>query len=118
MNELSNSLTILVLVCIAIGAIVSIVTLTLLYSGLPFFGPVNDLTNAIVGVFIGLLAWQFFAMLPNRSVPGVVGLVFSWIGATLIIKLPYVCRQIAVKIGDPVPFAIHVKGRTISFLMA
>jgi hypothetical protein len=85
MSELSNSLTILVLVCIAIGAIVSIVTLTLLYLGLPFFGPVNDYINAIVGVFIGLLAWQFFAKLPSKFVPGIVGLVFAWIGVTLVI---------------------------------
>jgi hypothetical protein len=85
MSELANSLTILVLVCIAIGAIVSIVTLTLLYLGLPFFGPVNDFVNAIVGVLIGLLAWQFFAKLPSKFVPGIVGLVFAWIGVTLVI---------------------------------
>ena len=30
---------------IAVGALISIITLTLLYSGLPFFGPVNELTN-------------------------------------------------------------------------
>jgi hypothetical protein len=85
MGETISSLTPQLLVGIAIGALVSIVTLTLLYSGLPVFGPVNDLTNAVVGFMIGLLAWQVFAALPSKSPLSVAGLLFCWAGVALII---------------------------------
>jgi hypothetical protein len=85
MDETVSPLTTQLLIAIAIGALVSIITLTLLYSGLPLFGSVNDLTNAVVGFMIGLLAWQFFAALPRKTLQSVVGLLFCWAGAALII---------------------------------
>ena len=84
MSETISSLTPQLLVAIAVGALVSVVTLTLLYAGLPFFGPVNDLTNAVIGLVIALLARQFFAALP-KSLPSVAGLLLCWAGAALII---------------------------------
>jgi hypothetical protein len=85
MSETVSSLTLRLLVGIAIGALVSVVTLTLLYAGVPVFGPINDLTNAVVGVLIGLLAWQFYAARPSRSPLRVAGLILSWAGAALVI---------------------------------
>lgn len=41
----------------------SIITLILLYSGFPFFGPVNDLTNAISGLVLLALAWNVHSVL-------------------------------------------------------
>ena len=84
MGETVSLLTIQLLAGIAIGTLASVVTLILLYSGLPFFGPVNDLTNAVIGLMIALLAWQFFAALP-KSLPSVAGLLLCWAGAVLII---------------------------------
>ena len=85
MGETAKSLTVLILDGIAIGAVGSVITLGLLYAGLPFFGPVNDLTNALVGLFIGLLAWQFFASLPTKAAPDILIMLVCWAGAILII---------------------------------
>lgn len=52
---------------IGIAAVVSIITLTLLYSGMPFFGPVNDLTNAVTGVLYFILALQIDPLLRAQS---------------------------------------------------
>lgn len=52
---------------IAVTALFSVITLILLYSGIPIFGPINDLTNAVNGFLIALLAWQFHAMLRERA---------------------------------------------------
>jgi hypothetical protein len=46
---------------------------------------VNDIINAVVGLMIGLLAWQFFAALPSKSPVSVAGLLFCWAGAALLI---------------------------------
>jgi hypothetical protein len=73
-------------IAIAITAVISIITLTLLYSGMPFFGPVNDLTNAVGGVLSALLVWQFHALLrehaPNTAI---LLLLAAWIGSAAII---------------------------------
>ena len=84
MGEILSSLTPQLLVGIAVGAFASVVTLALLYAGLPVFGPVNDLINAVVGFVIALLAWQFFAAQP-KSLPSVAGLLLCWAGVALII---------------------------------
>ena len=52
---------------ISLAAIVAVITLTLLYSGFPFFGPVNDLTNAVAGVLYFTLALQIHPLQRTRS---------------------------------------------------
>jgi hypothetical protein len=61
------SMTGQVAIAIAIAALVSVGTLALLYSGMPIFGPINDFTNAINGLLIALLVWQFHAMLRDNT---------------------------------------------------
>jgi hypothetical protein len=73
-------------IAIAITAVISIITLTLLYSELPFFGPVNDLTNAVGGLLSALLVWQFHALLRERAPnTAIFYLLAAWIGTTAII---------------------------------
>lgn len=73
-------------IAIAITALVSIITLALLYSNLPPFGPINDLTNAVGGLLSGLLIWQFHALLRERA-PGAATLFLlaGWAGSAAII---------------------------------
>lgn len=73
-------------IAIAILAVVSIATLILLYSGLPVFGPINDLTNAVSGLFSALLVWRLYSLLRARA-PGWPGLLLSaaWAGCAAII---------------------------------
>jgi len=82
-------------VAIAVAAVVSLITLGLLYSGLPFFGPINDLTNAVSGLLTALLAWQFHALLRQRA-PALATpvLIAAWIGSALI-----VANSILVAVG-------------------
>jgi len=73
-------------IAIAITAVISIITLTLLYSGLPFFGPVNDLTNAVGGMLSALLVWQFHALLRERTPNAAIFLLLAaWVGSAAII---------------------------------
>jgi len=73
-------------IAIAITAVISIITLTLLYSGLPFFGPVNDLTNAVGGMLSALLVWQFHALLRERAPNAAIFLLLAaWVGSAAII---------------------------------
>ena len=44
----------------------SIITLILLYSGLPFFGPINDITNGISGLVVFALAWNLHSVLSKN----------------------------------------------------
>ena len=85
-TSLDRSRTGRIATAIAVTAVVSVVTLALLYSGLPFFGPVNDLTNALNGLLIALLAWQFHAILKERA-PGAAAvlLLIAWAGSAAII---------------------------------
>lgn len=73
-------------ITIAITAMISIITLALLYSGVPFFGPINDLTNAVGGILSALLVWHFHTLLreraPNRAI---FFLLAAWIGSAAII---------------------------------
>lgn len=70
---------------IAAIAVISIVTLAVMAAGVPVFGPINDLTNAVGGLLSALLAWQFHALLRER-IPGVavLGLLAAWAGAAAI----------------------------------
>lgn len=52
---------------VAITAVLGLITLILLYSGLPFFGPVNDLLTAFGGFLILLLAWQFHPLIQTKA---------------------------------------------------
>jgi hypothetical protein len=71
---------------IAIAAVASIVTLILLYSGLPFFGPVNDLINAVSGILIAGFVWQFYAILREKSPTiAILLMLIAWAGAIMII---------------------------------
>jgi len=71
---------------IAITAVVPIITLSQLYAGLPFFGPVNDLTNAVSGLLSALLVWQLHAILKERSpAAATLLLLLAWAGATAVI---------------------------------
>lgn len=73
-------------IAIAITAVISIVTLTLLYSGMPFFGPVNDLTNAVGGLLSALLVWQFHTLMRERAPnTAIFFLLAAWIGSAAII---------------------------------
>jgi hypothetical protein len=73
-------------IAIAITAVISIITLTLLYSGLPFFGPVNDMTNAVGGLLSALLVWQFHILLRERAPnTAIFFLLAAWIGSAAII---------------------------------
>jgi hypothetical protein len=73
-------------ITIAITAVISIITLTLLYSGIPFFGPINDLTNAVGGLLSALLVWQFHALLRKRAPnTAIFFLLAAWIGSAAII---------------------------------
>jgi hypothetical protein len=74
-----------VLYGIVMCAVLSVVTLVLLYSGLPLFGPVNDMINAASGVFIMVLVWQLFNTQVTWSMLNVVAVLVAWIGALLVL---------------------------------
>jgi hypothetical protein len=85
-NSLYTQATGQIAMAFAITALASILTLSLLYAGIPIFGPINDLTNAVGGVFSTILAWQFHALLRERS-PGAAAifLLAAWGGSAAII---------------------------------
>jgi len=67
MNTFDPQLTGKLASAIVVTAILSIITLALLYSGIPIFGPINDLINASSGVLIAVMAWQFYFLLSERA---------------------------------------------------
>jgi len=67
MNTFDPQLTGKLASAIPLTAVLSIITLTLLYSGIPIFGPINDLTNAVSGVLVAVMAWQFHFLLRERA---------------------------------------------------
>jgi|Deesub1362A_J573_1020465.scaffolds.fasta_scaffold01021_5 hypothetical protein len=82
----NGSLTGRIATAIAIAAVVSVATLVLLYSGMPFFGQLNDLTNAFSGLLMAMLAWRFHAILRHRApVAAVVLLMVAWTGSAAIV---------------------------------
>lgn len=73
-------------VAIAVTAAVSIVTLGLLTSGLPIFGPINDLTNAVGGLLTAVLVWRLHRALLRRGGAALPALVVTaWVGSAAII---------------------------------
>ena len=73
-------------IAIVIAALLSIVTLILLYAGIPFFGPINDVINALSGLLIAAFVWQFHAAFQTRF-PGlaILLLVIAWAGVAAIV---------------------------------
>lgn len=85
MNDFSPQLTQQLGAAIAITAVLSVLTLILLYTGIPFFGPVNDLITAVGGILIAGLALQFHALLGDEiSGLALILLLIAWAGAALI----------------------------------
>ena len=86
MNTFDPQLTGKISSTIPLIAILSIITLALLYSGIPIFGPINDLTNAFNGVLIVIMAWQFHFLLRERAAGvAVIFLVVVFVGTAAII---------------------------------
>ena len=85
MNDFSPKLTRQISLAIAITAALSVLTLILLYAGIPFFGPVNDLITAVGGILIAGLALQLHPLV-RKEIPGLalVPLLIAWAGAALI----------------------------------
>ena len=71
-------------IAITILFVLGIITLALLYSGFPFFGPVNDLINAAIGIMCGVLAWAFHALLRERTQAAGLYLLAAWAGVAAL----------------------------------
>jgi len=86
MDGFNPQLTGRIAIAVAAVAVISIVTLAVLYAGVPVFGPINDVTNAVGGLLSALLVWQFHALLRERA-PGVavLCLLAAWAGSAAII---------------------------------
>lgn len=85
-TTINNRTTAQIAITIAITAVISIITLALLYTGLPIFGPINDLTNAVGGLLSALLVWQFHALLRERAPTAAIFFsLAAWIGSLAII---------------------------------
>jgi hypothetical protein len=93
-NNLSSSVIGWVAIATGVAAIIAIISLTLMYTvNGPFFGTVNDVFNAIIGILSVVLAWMLYAehhaKAPLMSQVGlviaVVGAIFTIIGSVLII---------------------------------
>lgn len=71
---------------IPIVAILAMIALVLLYAGLPPFGPVNDLLNALGAAIVAVLAWRVLPLVRDRA-PGVARalVAVAWIGSAAII---------------------------------
>jgi MFS family permease len=67
MSDFNPQLTHQLAIAIAIAAIASVITLILLYAGIPFFGPVNDLINALSAILIVIFMWQFHVILEEKN---------------------------------------------------
>ena len=63
----------------------SVLTLILLYAGIPFFGPVNDLITTVAGILIAGLALQFHPLL-REEIDGLALLLLlaAWAGAAAV----------------------------------
>jgi len=67
MSDFNPQLTHQLAIAIAIAAVASVITLILLYAGIPFFGPVNDLINAVSAILIVIFMWQFHVILEEKN---------------------------------------------------
>ena len=72
---------------IGIAAVIGVITLSLLYSGVPIFGPINDLTNAVYGVLFFLLARQIDPLLRRKSAPLATGTLLAATAAMLLTSI-------------------------------
>ena len=69
-------------IAVSLSALLGILTLSLMYAGLPFFGPVNDLINAGFALLSAILAWQFNPLLHERAPNSARNyLLAAWAGA-------------------------------------
>ena len=86
MNNFAPQSTQQLAMAIAIAAIALVVTLTLLYAGIPFFGPVNDLITAASGILIIVFVWQFHQILREKSLAlAIILMLIAWAGSLFII---------------------------------
>ena len=83
-----------VAIATGVAVIVAVINLTLMYTvNGPFFGTVNDVFNAIIGILSIVLAWMLYAEFHARSplmsqvalVLAAVGAIFTIVGSVLII---------------------------------
>ncbi|HSM70141.1 MAG TPA: hypothetical protein VK851_01230 [Anaerolineales bacterium] len=86
MNTFDPQLTGKIASAIPLTAVLSIITLALLYSGIPIFGPINDLTNAVSGVLIAVMVGQFHFLFRERAAGvAVIFLLVAFAGAATIV---------------------------------
>ncbi|HKJ26312.1 MAG TPA: hypothetical protein VJ965_01625 [Anaerolineales bacterium] len=77
---------------ILIATIAAMITLSLLYVGIPFFGPVNDLLTAVISILIAGLVWQFHPVVWEKKptlaaillIAALLGVVLMAGNATLV----------------------------------
>lgn len=85
MTNFNPQLTKQITFAYVVVTILGIITLSLLYAGIPFFGPVNDLLNAAGAILIAIFVWLLFPLVHEKS--NVVSLPFSlvaWAGTAAI----------------------------------
>ena len=85
MTNFNHQLTQQIAFAIVIVTILGIITLALLYAGIPFFGMVNDLLNAVGAILIAILVWQLFPLIREKN--GLFSILFSliaWAGTAAI----------------------------------
>jgi hypothetical protein len=70
---------------IALVGVAALAALVLMYAGLGFFGPVNDVLGAATGILVMLLAFTSRSLLPAGPVLRWVALASALIGAVLIV---------------------------------
>lgn len=70
---------------ILVATIAAAITLSLLYAGIPFFGPVNDMLTAVTAILIAGLVWQFHAVVwAKRPTLAAILLVAALLGTVLM----------------------------------
>ena len=76
-----------------VSAILAIICLTLMYTGIPFFGTVNDVLNSVIGILSVVLACRLYAEFHSKSplmsqfalALALIGAILTIIGSILII---------------------------------
>ena len=92
-NTFSPSVVGWTVIATGIAVILAVITLILMAVANPFFGTVNDVFNAIIGILSVILAWMFYAEHHVRSplmsqaalLLAAVGAIFTIVGSVLII---------------------------------
>lgn len=71
---------------IPIVGILGMIALGLLYAGLPPFGPINDLLNALGAAIVAMLAWRVLPLVRDRAPSVALALVAAaWVGSAAVI---------------------------------